>query len=128
VLLGTHLDLEARARRDHADELEGLLSAFAGTELPTVVAGDMNDGPGSTVWQRLSSQRADAFAVAGTGDGLTFPARHPVRRIDGVFVSSAITVVSATVIDGADVLAGSDHRPVLVQLQFGAAGEKPDAS
>ncbi len=119
ALAGTHLDLEARARADHAGELEQAIAGFAGPGLATIVAGDLNDGPDSAPWQILSSHRDDAFAKAGTGDGFTFPSSRPNQRIDAVLVDASITVRSVTVLDGADVAVGSDHRPVLTELEFG---------
>jgi endonuclease/exonuclease/phosphatase family metal-dependent hydrolase len=52
------------------------------------------------------------------GEGFTFTAANPKRRIDAVFVDPSITVRSATVLDGPHVAVGSDHRPVLVELAF----------
>lgn len=118
TVAGTHLDLEPSARLRHARELEQVLAAFGPSDAPTVVAGDINDEPGSPPWLTLSTDRVDAFAAAGTGTGYTFSAENPRRRIDGVFVSDRLQVVSASVVDSADVPLASDHRPVLVELAF----------
>ncbi len=106
ALAGTHLDLEAQARQDHATELEQVILSFAGSELATIVAGDLNDGPDSPPWRILSSHRMDAFAAAGTGDGSTFPSTRPSQRIDAVLVDRSVTVRSVRVLDGGDVTAG----------------------
>ena len=75
-----------------------------------ILAGDLNDTPGSAVLQRLSNR----WRVADTGP--TFPADRPDRRIDYVAWTpvSEWTLVSQTVI--AEAVA-SDHRPVLVVLR-----------
>jgi endonuclease/exonuclease/phosphatase family metal-dependent hydrolase len=118
TVAGTHLDLEPEPRRRHAGELADAVSTFAG-DTPTVISGDLNDEPGSPSWLALLDGRQDAFAAAGGGgSGFTFTAANPQRRIDGVFVADAITVRSAAVLDGADVLLASDHRPVLVELEL----------
>jgi endonuclease/exonuclease/phosphatase (EEP) superfamily protein YafD len=102
----------------HVAELDQALANFDGPDRPTIVAGDINDVPGSAPWLALQSARTDAFAAVGQGSGHTFSARNPTRRIDGVFASGAITVVSARVIDDDIVTRASDHRPLLVELQF----------
>jgi endonuclease/exonuclease/phosphatase family metal-dependent hydrolase len=117
VVVGTHLDLEQPARLRHVDELHRAVGAFAG-ELPAVVAGDVNDEPGSEVWTRLAGARPDVFAAVGQGKGHTYSAKNPVRRIDGVFADRRIAAVSASVLDSADVHVASDHRPVLVELEL----------
>jgi len=116
VIAGTHLDLEQPARLRHVDDLHRAVGGFAG-DLPSIVAGDINDEPASQVWARLSGARPDVFAAVGTGEGHTYSARNPVRRIDGVFADRRIAAVSATVIDSPDTRVASDHRPVLVELE-----------
>ena len=58
----------------------------------------------------------DAFAAVGSGDGFTYSAADPVRRIDAVFADPRLRPVSAEVIDSPDVRIASDHRPLLVDL------------
>lgn len=115
---GTHLDLEPAQRVRHVAEIERLLAGFCDPGLPTIVAGDTNDVPGSPTWQALGSGRTDVFGAVGPGDGPTFTARNPQRRLDAIFVAPSITPRSATVLDGPDVETGSDHRPVLAELAF----------
>jgi endonuclease/exonuclease/phosphatase family metal-dependent hydrolase len=118
ALAGTHLDLVAEPRLRHVGELHAALDRFVPTECPTVVAGDMNDDPGSAVWQRLSDRGMDAWANVRRGDGFTSSAAEPVRRIDAVFVDPRLTVLNAAVLDGVDVPRASDHRPVLVEIEL----------
>jgi endonuclease/exonuclease/phosphatase family metal-dependent hydrolase len=129
-LASTHLDLEAQSRLRHVGEIERALADFLASTaaaagaaagagpIATVVAADVNDEPASATWAALTANRTDAFAVAGTGDPNTFTASNPRRRLDGVFLGGAVTAVAATVLDGADVTRGSDHRPVLVELEL----------
>jgi len=118
AVAGTHLDLVPEARLRHVGELESAIGAQVPAGIPIVVAGDVNDQPGSAAWSALARGRADAFAAAGTGDGCTFPAREPHRRIDGIFVDPAIGVRAARVLDQADVLLASDHRPLMADLEL----------
>jgi endonuclease/exonuclease/phosphatase family metal-dependent hydrolase len=86
--------------------------------VPVILAGDINDRPGSPSWEALTARRQDAFAAAGVGSAFTSTATDPHQTIDGVFVDPAVTVVSARVIDSPDVLIASDHRPLLVELEL----------
>jgi endonuclease/exonuclease/phosphatase family metal-dependent hydrolase len=118
VVGGTHLDLAAEPRLHQISELESAINAIRGPGDSTIIAGDMNDEPGSATWQALVAERVDAFAQVGAGAGPTFTAANPTRRIDGVFLGAGVTARSAVVIDDESVRRASDHRPVLVQLEF----------
>ena len=86
--------------------------------VPTIVAGDVNDKPGSATWQALSSRRTDAFAAAGTGSPFTSTAASPHQTIDGIFVDPRITVRAAHVVTHPDAARASDHLPVLAELEL----------
>jgi endonuclease/exonuclease/phosphatase family metal-dependent hydrolase len=118
AIASTHLDLEPDARLRHIGELEQAFDQFADATAAKIVVGDLNDEPGSATWTALSKSRTDVYSAIGVGEGFTFTAANPKRRIDAVFVDPSITVRSATVLDGPHVAVGSDHRPVLVELAF----------
>lgn len=118
AVAGTHLDLAAAPRLRHVGELDAAIARHVPPGAPTVVAGDVNDTPGSATWTALSANRTDAFAAAGRGSPLTSPAAHPVKTIDGVFADPAFTVTAARVLDHPEVAAASDHRPLLVELDL----------
>lgn len=118
ALACTHLDLKAEPRLRHVGELHAAIAGHVPADVPVIVAGDINDRPGSPSWQALTEQRRDAFATAGTGSAFTSTAIAPRQRIDGVFVDPRITIRSARVLDQADVLVASDHRPLFVELEL----------
>jgi endonuclease/exonuclease/phosphatase family metal-dependent hydrolase len=118
AVAGTHLDLVAEPRLRHISELEAAIARHVPDEVASIVASDVNDRPGSPAWQALTAHRRDAFASAGTGDALTSPAREPRQTIDGIFVDPRIVISGARVLDQPDVLLASDHRPLLVELDF----------
>jgi len=124
TVAGIHLDLAPAPRLRHVGELEGVLASFGGPDQPVVIAGDINDGPGSPSWLALGSGRTDAFAAVGDGAGATYSATHPERRIDAVFAGSGLTPITARVLGGPDVAVASDHCPVLVELQLGATPDR----
>jgi endonuclease/exonuclease/phosphatase family metal-dependent hydrolase len=116
-VLCVHFGLSAHERADHVERLSALLSASAA---PSVVAGDLNEGPSGASWAAMLQRLSDP----GQGTEPTFPAYRPRRRIDAVLVDPALDVVSYGWPDGvdeADVLAASDHRPVLAQIALPAA-------
>lgn len=114
-VVGTHLDLVASERRRHAEEV----LANAPTGIPLIVAGDINEPPGSPAWSVFTARLTDAYAVAGAGPTETYNVSRPRHRIDGIFVSPEIAIQSCTVLDSSDVRVGSDHRPVVAELQIG---------
>lgn len=118
AVAGTHLDLAEVPRLRHVDELHAAITRHVPEEIPTVVAGDVNDRPGSSAWQALAAQRTDAFAAAGIGSAFTSEARTPRQTIDGVFADPRITVRTARVLDEPDVELASDHRPLLAELEL----------
>lgn len=118
AVAGTHLDLVEAPRLRHVEELHRAIDDRVPADVPAVIAGDINDLPGTPVWSALAARGVDAFARAGVGDGYTYSATEPVRRIDGVFVDARIAVRAAEVLDTPDVRVASDHRPVLVELEL----------
>lgn len=117
AVAGTHLDLIEAPRLRHLDELAAhVADRLAG--VPLIVGGDINAVPGSQTWQRLTEFGTDAFAAVGTGDGFSYSAVEPVRRIDGLFADARLRPVRAEVIDTPDVRIASDHRPLLVEYEI----------
>jgi endonuclease/exonuclease/phosphatase family metal-dependent hydrolase len=118
AVAGMHLDLVAEPRVRHVGELGRALTGMVPAGTPTVVAGDINDVPGSAAWAQLTEDRLDVWAAIGEGDGFTYSAQNPRRRIDGIFTGPGVVPISARVIDSTDVRRGSDHRPVFVELEL----------
>lgn len=118
AVAGTHLDLVAEPRLRHVDELHSAIESHVPDHVPTIVAGDTNDQPGSAVWRALGQDRTDAAVTVGATHLLTSPARAAHQRIDAVFVDPRITVRDVRVLDGDDVERASDHRPVIVDLEL----------
>ncbi|MFL6075341.1 MAG: endonuclease/exonuclease/phosphatase family protein [Mycobacteriales bacterium] len=115
TVAGTHLDLVPAERLRHLPELWAAVDGLPG---PLILGGDMNETPDGPLWAGLTGRLVDAYAAAGKGDGLTYSATTPRTRIDGIFADPAVRVVSCEALDTADVRAGSDHRPVLAELEL----------
>jgi endonuclease/exonuclease/phosphatase family metal-dependent hydrolase len=117
----THLDASASDdyRQQEADRLGTLIRARRATGLPLMLGGDMNATPDSAVIQKvLGFGLRDAWTECGTGDGFTYPASQPVRRIDYLFLTGTLRCTGAEVLD----TQASDHRPLLVTIVDGPPG------
>jgi endonuclease/exonuclease/phosphatase family metal-dependent hydrolase len=114
-VLNTHLDpAEGTAR---AQEIARLLDAYkdqAAANEPVLLGGDFNSTPDNPVLAPLAAAGLrDAWTECGSGDGFTYPANTPVKRIDYLFLSGSLHCARAEVIDTQI----SDHRPLLVTLK-----------
>jgi endonuclease/exonuclease/phosphatase family metal-dependent hydrolase len=108
TLSGSHLSTDPAERPDQAAVWKEQLAAIEG---PLIVAGDLNEGPGGGAWRMVE----DGLSTA-TESAPTFPASLPARRIDGIFVSTDITIEKYEVVDDERALSASDHLPVIADL------------
>jgi endonuclease/exonuclease/phosphatase family metal-dependent hydrolase len=113
--LDTHLDASGfdRFRMQEVAGVRELADRLIATGAPVVVGGDFNAEPESAVirWMMGTDWR-DAWTQCGEGDGGTYPATDPVKRIDYLFIPPSVACSSATVLRSD----ASDHRPVLFVL------------
>lgn len=111
TVAAVHLSLRAAERARHIAELLAALPPEA------IVAGDMNERPGGTVWNTLDARLADAaaaVAAAVTAPQPTFPAGAPTARIDGIWVPYGTQVIRCEVTE----TTASDHRPVFADVDL----------
>ncbi len=113
TLINAHLDwLEDDSVR--FAQLEVLLEHAKDIEDPVIIAGDLNDVPGSRVIARLSETFTPIEPADGSA-GSTFPANAPDRRIDWMAIHPAVAIrTSGTHV--IDEPVASDHRPVAAFL------------
>jgi endonuclease/exonuclease/phosphatase family metal-dependent hydrolase len=114
-LWSVHMSTDAAERQHHQATVSSLLSVESAE--PLIVGGDLNEDPGGPMFTALSASMQDCFAVAGSGDGSTSPAVAPTRRLDAIFASRSLTVVSCEAVDSPGVTTASDHRPVVAVLR-----------
>jgi endonuclease/exonuclease/phosphatase family metal-dependent hydrolase len=111
----THLDAsrEDTYRVQEAGGLIGIVNARRSNGTPLLLGGDFNSEPPSAVQQQLrAAGLRDAWSECGHGDGLTYPADKPVKRIDYLFLTATLACTDARVIDSQ----ASDHRPLMVTV------------
>ena len=80
-----------------------------------LIGGDLNSTPDSDVQAatRAAGVR-DAWLECGRGDGLTYPADKPTKRIDYLYLTEGMSCVDAVVLE----TQASDHRPLLVTVRL----------
>lgn len=81
---------------------------------PVILAGDFNDPPVSYTHRILSSEKLDAFSVAGAGLGRTYAGKIPLLRIDNIIVDKFFSVKSYQTL----FKKYSDHYPVKVGIDL----------
>ena len=114
-LLNTHLDAsrDDAYRLQEAPRVHALAERLRAGGALVLAGGDLNTTPGTPTLAALAAGGwRDAWAVCGRGDGFSFPAEHPVRRIDFLLLPPGAGCRSAAVLDAL----ASDHRPVLFVL------------
>jgi len=109
----THLDYRAdpSVRQAQVEETLDILADDAGES--RVLVGDLNATPEAPELAPLWSILTDTWAAApAAGNGLTYPAIRPTKRIDYVTASAEVGVLASNV----SVTAASDHLPVVADL------------
>jgi endonuclease/exonuclease/phosphatase family metal-dependent hydrolase len=109
-VVGMHLDLSGLWRRRQANAIIAGLNA-RGTQLPTVMMGDLNE------WRIAGGCLADFaqhFHFAPTGP--SFHARRPVARLDRIIVSEELAVADSGVHRSPGARTASDHLPIWAKL------------
>lgn len=117
-IVNTHLDAsrDDAYRRQEVDAVRRIAADVRALHPRTVVGGDFNAEPGTaTIDAMLADGWLDASSICGDGDGRTYPADAPIKRIDYLFLAPVLGCSSARVLPTTT----SDHRPVLVTLTGG---------
>lgn len=113
-VINTHLGAGAAGtyRRQELVALLAEVHRSTGRTGPLLVGGDLNATPESDLVGAATLPLDDAFARCGTGDGVTYPARAPDRRIDYVLLRG-LECTRASVAGST----ASDHRPLVVRFR-----------
>ena len=111
----THLDYQ------HDDgrlfEAQQMLAFLGDVKGPLIVIGDFNDLPTGQTSQLMRNAFDDAWIDGrGTGEGFSYPADKPTKRIDYIFTrrSDGIKTKRAWVVN----TLASDHVPVVADLEL----------
>jgi endonuclease/exonuclease/phosphatase family metal-dependent hydrolase len=120
-IISTHLGVHRNERGAQSRELLG--AGWLGSpdmRQPTLLCGDMNAVPqASSTYRRFASRLRDAQRLLdGHRPRPTFPSRLPVLRLDHVFVSEDVDVLSVDVPWNGRSRRASDHLPLIVDLEL----------
>ena len=84
----THLDYQFEDER--LFETEQLLKNLTGVKEPLIVVADLNDMPTGSAYQLMRTKFDDAWVTSrAKGDGFSYPADKPAKRIDHIFTAKA---------------------------------------
>lgn len=118
--INTHLGLFPKERRNQAKAL--LSSEWLGHSEchdPVILCGDFNAPPNSPVCRLLQSRLMDVqLGIAGQKPQKTFFTRYPMVRIDHIFATPDIGVVSFDVLTNALSQVASDHLPLTAEIRI----------
>ncbi|MFD9796842.1 endonuclease/exonuclease/phosphatase family protein [Streptomyces sp. NPDC059070] len=120
-VLSCHLSLRADERHEQAGML---LDRLAAMDVPHAVAGgDLNDRPDGRAFGALAGGLQDCWAVRPWGTEHTSTPADPRQRIDAIFATPGVEVLGCGVptglagVERADLVAATDHLPVLAALR-----------
>jgi endonuclease/exonuclease/phosphatase family metal-dependent hydrolase len=111
----THLDYQYEDGR--VFEAEQLLEFLDNVSGPVIVTADLNDEPSGSAYKLMLTKFADAWTTSrAKGEGFSYPADKPVKRIDYIFARAAgdVRTKKAWVVS----TLASDHVPVMAELQL----------
>ena len=111
----THLDYQFEDGR--LFETEQLLKFLADVKGPLIVVADLNDVPEGSAYKLMRTLFDDAWTASrATGDGFSFPADKPVKRIDHIFyrTGARLRAKKAWVVQ----TLASDHVPVVAEIEI----------
>lgn len=94
-------------------EIEALMPYITSSPYPCVVAGSLNDIPFTYVYHTLADELVDAYVEKGHGYSHTYRGYEDKLRMDYVFVSESIEVLSYEVLYDADMAL---HYPLFVRF------------
>lgn len=101
-----------------AEQARAIRSRVEREKHPVIVVGDFNSTPHQWVYGHLADGLHDAARDGTWGRMATFPAESPLVQIDHVVVGPALQATSAHVPEYVEVDGISDHRPLVVELQW----------
>jgi endonuclease/exonuclease/phosphatase family metal-dependent hydrolase len=119
-VINTHLGL---SNRERLAQVEALLSeqwlGAAAARGPCILCGDFNALPGSAPYRRLLARLSDVQSLVNGHRPLrTWFSHYPIGRIDHIFLSGPLEVVSVEVPRTELIRTASDHLPLVAEIRL----------
>jgi len=118
-VISTHLGL---TQADRLQQLGTLLGAdwpcLGDAHSRTILCGDLNSPPDSSICRRLSQKFRDVQLADGQRGRATWPSGFPMRRIDHIFAGDGFRVLETDVPRTRLTRVASDHLPLVVDLEI----------
>lgn len=111
----SHLDYQFEDGR--LFETEQLLKNLEGVKGPLLVVADLNDIPTGSAYKLMTNLFDDAWITSrAKGDGFSYPADKPVKRIDHIFYrkGDGVRAKKSWVVE----TLASDHIPVVAEIEI----------
>ena len=113
TFVNTHLDYQFEDGR--LFETEQLMRFLSDVKGPLIVVADLNDIPDGSSYKLMRTKFDDAWVTSrAKGDGFSYPADKPVKRIDHIFYGEGVRAKKAWVV----ATLASDHVPVVAELEL----------
>jgi len=110
----THLDYQFEDGR--VFETEQMLKFLEPVKGPLIVVADLNDEPTGAAYKLMDELFDDAWAASkARGDGFSYPADKPVKRIDHIFYRPETAKVKKVWMV---TTLSSDHLPVMAEIEL----------
>jgi endonuclease/exonuclease/phosphatase (EEP) superfamily protein YafD len=114
--MNTHIDFrpDDTERLQNVGELREVIRQHG--PRPVIVCGDFNDTPGSRVHRTMKEVMEDTWELVGLGEGPTFSADKPAKRIDYLWIGKDKSLVLLKAwVPQSDA---SDHLPVVGEFRL----------
>ena len=114
LFMSTHLDYHNDDSERELD-VKTIKAAWASnTNMPVILCGDFNEGPGSRTYRRLSEFLTDTWKTVGKGSGFTFASSGPWERIDYIWYSGPLQPLHTWIPKSN----ASDHLPLAAEFSL----------
>jgi endonuclease/exonuclease/phosphatase family metal-dependent hydrolase len=115
LFMNTHIDY----RPDDAERIMNVAEmktiVQAADKMPVILVGDFNATPESRTIANLKSFLTDSWELVGKGDGFSYSADKPSKRIDYIWIArSSVEPLKIEVVQSH----ASDHLPVIAELEL----------
>ncbi len=120
-VVNTHLSVYRLEQRIQLNAILNWIYFYeVSSKEPMIFCGDLNAGPMSFAYAKLSTYLRDVQTNTDTllGSKPTFPAKIPFFRIDHIFVSDHLIPLRCAVIKNSLTIKASDHLPLVADLKF----------